>query len=291
MPGRLLREGPLASLAIRKESDLSNTSETLEITRLLRLALTAFEHQHISSKRKASAKASCQRDHRHEDQSTNKRKQADIARIRHLLDDTSTFELQPRARRRRVKVSSGCQILEQNSYQLPIADGLITIETTKRWLTSQHPTGSSRQHLHHFTAKVGYVPSDSPGKAAFLAELCETETQQGLSVLTPTITFSPVVDPSSEIFRLVELGDIPSLKQLLRSGKASVRDCDPLGCTVLHRAAYNVSADMWSFLISEGAVIDANSSPLYLLVGVDTHQKLRLALEAGADPVARYHSH
>jgi hypothetical protein len=158
----------------------------------------------------------------------------------------------------------------------------VSIKTLRR-----RPT--DRKALVEFRAAVvRTLLSTNITAPAFAAEFCQVVTACGLSTLPPTITFRPVVDYEPEIFRLIERDDLKGVQWLLQSGESLLQASDTHGRTALHVAAWNAKPEFCAILIAAGADVDALShsrlSPLALCCGIGCQQKLRLLLEAGADP-------
>jgi len=207
---------------------------------------------------------------------------ADVLRIRHLLREATFFHTRTQRRRRSGSHLHGYHVLvEHYAKQRHTRQARAAIQVTKR-------RSSCSRRLLEFKARITYIPGSTAQSQALSAEFYQIATLDGLLSLPPTISLSAVIRPDAEIFQLIDHGDVYGVQQLLRSGRASVRDCDSFGRTVLHIAAWNATAELWAMLISEGADLDCvtalSSSPLLLCCGIDYLRKWRLALEAGADP-------
>jgi hypothetical protein len=62
----------------------------------------------------------------------------------------------------------------------------------------------------------------------------ETKTHTGVSFINPVILAYRIVPNESEVFKMIENDDLEGLKSLLADGKATIRDCDEFGATLLH---------------------------------------------------------
>ena len=62
----------------------------------------------------------------------------------------------------------------------------------------------------------------------------ETTLHSAVSFINPVISAYRTIPDESEIFRVVENDDLESLVTLLADGKATIRDCNELGTTLLH---------------------------------------------------------
>lgn len=208
---------------------------------------------------------------------------SDVAKIRGLLHDAAEFELDSRRSRPLDALDyHEQQVWETSTRHTRTHDARIAVKTTKR-------RAVHRRQFLEFRATVTRIPfARHTGTPALIAEFHQVATVHGLLTLPPAISYSAVINPGADIFRLIDRDDLQGVQQLLRSGKASVRDCDPFGRTALHMAAWNSHPDACALLIAEGADVDSitvlSRSALAVCCGIGYHQKLRLLLEAGADP-------
>ncbi|GAB7325793.1 hypothetical protein MBLNU13_g09883t2 [Cladosporium sp. NU13] len=62
----------------------------------------------------------------------------------------------------------------------------------------------------------------------------ETRTHKGVNFINPVILAYRIVPNESEVFEAIEKDDLKGLITLLAAGKATVRDCDEDGTTLLH---------------------------------------------------------
>lgn len=62
----------------------------------------------------------------------------------------------------------------------------------------------------------------------------QTKTHTGVSFINPVILAYRVVSKDAEVFKVVRIDDLAGLKALLEDGKATLRDCDHEGTTLLH---------------------------------------------------------
>lgn len=55
-----------------------------------------------------------------------------------------------------------------------------------------------------------------------------------MSFINPVILAYRIVPGKSEVFEMIRYDDLEGLKSLLADGKATIRDCDEYGATLLH---------------------------------------------------------
>jgi hypothetical protein len=84
-----------------------------------------------------------------------------------------------------------------------------------------------------FAACTTILPKALAFKSKICASFLQKATENGSFSLRPTLDFCPVVPADSEVFGVVSNGDLEGLQRLLRDGKASTKDCDPEGRSLL----------------------------------------------------------
>jgi hypothetical protein len=84
-----------------------------------------------------------------------------------------------------------------------------------------------------FSAMIEYLPSGHMRHAKIVAHLEHYVGRFGSTTPYPSLIVSPVVPRGSDVFASVAEGDISKLERLFREGKASPRDCDPEGRSLL----------------------------------------------------------
>ncbi|KAF8866194.1 hypothetical protein BDZ45DRAFT_720337 [Acephala macrosclerotiorum] len=130
---------------------------------------------------------------------------------------------------------------------------------------------------------------------------------RGQFTLMPSISLYRTIPSNSEVFECVRTGRLDQFIQLLNNGKASLRDRDEVGASLLHYASEAGRREICVFLIDQGADIDDMASerhlqksdkdfpattPLGAIYGeikvdgkCDLLQCYKLPLENGADPL------
>ncbi|KAI5460100.1 hypothetical protein BGZ63DRAFT_389506 [Mariannaea sp. PMI_226] len=98
----------------------------------------------------------------------------------------------------------------------------------------------------------------TPKHVALTMKLTVEEQYNGISTIIkiPTLEINRIVPSDSPVFELVEKGKVLELQQLLISGRASLRDHDKYGASLLQYASHNHQTSMCQFLIAHGADID-----------------------------------
>ena len=77
------------------------------------------------------------------------------------------------------------------------------------------------------------MPDRSHHSAKVTAYFCQRFDLNGFFSLNSAISVHKIVPEDSEVFISVGKGDLKGLLQLLNEGKASLRDCDPYGRSLL----------------------------------------------------------
>ncbi|EMC94213.1 hypothetical protein BAUCODRAFT_26389 [Baudoinia panamericana UAMH 10762] len=208
----------------------------------------------------------------------------DLLTIRTLMSGLDHRAMRTRRRSRSVTHARNLHLEDFSKYCSRTEHNRVHIRVRRRW----DERGQLCRRPVEFKASITCIPVKGPRAQAVTAEIGEVETAAGFLSLTPCLSLRNVMSTDAQIFRLIDRDDVVGVQQLLRSGKASVRDCDMYGWDVLHRATWECSAELFSTLLSEGAdpnsITGLSSSCMLLCGGNDYHQKIRLALEAGADP-------
>lgn len=206
---------------------------------------------------------------------------ADIRRFHRLLSDSASFVGLDASATQSWPAALTPETLEHSSIQIEQNGVRVAMKTQKAF--------GKGNRLHEFRSKICMVPgSSAAARHALVAEVCQRITPFGVLSLPPTISWSPVIRCDDPIYGMIDQDDIRGIRRSLRLGHTSVRSCDEYGRGLIHRAAWNGSADLLEMLIEEGVDVDSvtalSSSALLLCCGVDYLRKMRLALEAGADP-------
>jgi hypothetical protein len=77
-------------------------------------------------------------------------------------------------------------------------------------------------------------PRSSDVSVPFTVHFGETTLQSAVSFINPVILAYRVIPAGSEVFEVIENDDLAGLITLLADGKATLRDCDNGGATLLH---------------------------------------------------------
>jgi hypothetical protein len=125
-------------------------------------------------------------------------------------------------------------------YDIP--QGTVTIGSTKRRLRGAAKEEDFDRHkqinLFEFAAKVEFLPNSLVYPAKVATYFRQSIQHNGFRSIHPIISVHMIVPKDSEVFECVKEGDLHGLLQLLKDGKASLRDCDEKG-----RSLLNVSAN------------------------------------------------
>ena len=130
----------------------------------------------------------------------------------------------------------GSEMCIRDSYHLE--DGTLTVSTKRRRFRRHnldHPEitlGENTAGLEDFTAKVTYFPDSRTG-SMFEATIKQRMVWNGTFSSVPRLQVNLVLPGDSLVFQLVQAGRLADLKALLREGKASLRDHDELGNSLL----------------------------------------------------------
>ena len=86
---------------------------------------------------------------------------------------------------------------------------------------------------------VDLDPHISNSNSPFTVHLSETTIHTAVSFINPVVLAYRIVPNDAEVFKVVEIDDLAGLVALLADGKATLRDCDRWGTTLLHVSEYS----------------------------------------------------
>lgn len=126
-----------------------------------------------------------------------------------------------------------------------------------------------------FEGTVSFISKRTDWRTKISASFIQRLTRDGFFSLSPRLSFCAIIPDHSEIFALVENGDLKGIINLLQQGKASQSDCDSEGRTLLNvrkscheflpayfidfmkHALHHIQVEICEFLIGKGADVDA----------------------------------
>ncbi len=112
----------------------------------------------------------------------------------------------------------------------------LTISTVKRRRSRLDTANRSEDgdSIEDFIAKLTYLPRKSTGTSSmFMATVEQRMVRNGFSCSIPRLQANLVLPRGSLVFQLVREGRLPEFEALLRDGRASLRDHDSLGNSLL----------------------------------------------------------
>ncbi|KAK9797573.1 putative Fungal N-terminal domain-containing protein [Seiridium cardinale] len=183
-----------------------------------------------------------------------------------------------------------------------VEGGSLTISTNKRkrrilsQRNKEHSLHKSARDHEDFVAQLLFRPHDSPFMLAI--SVTQRQLQYGAESRIPVLSINNVLPENSLVFQLAKAGRLADLKALMAEGKASLRDHDPNGWSLLHYAVGH--SEMCQYLVNNGLDVNAvargavlghaECTPLhrtFYAYGGDRGLRLdstQVLLEAGADP-------
>ncbi|KAI6748263.1 hypothetical protein HG531_008805 [Fusarium graminearum] len=177
----------------------------------------------------------------------------------------------------------------------------LMIHKRKRTLSTEDErdtTGMAKGHLTDYNMSLTFLPNGSRNHHMLMATITQREILAGSIASVSQLQVNRVLPSNSPVFKLVKQGKIEELCQLFQSGKASLRDHDEAGSSLLF---YSLEQpEMCKFLLEEGLDVDHVAYEKGALftpevygwndtVIPDQHLKRinacrKLLLNAGADP-------
>lgn len=159
----------------------------------------------------------------------------------------------------RAIASKGQRLLSSStSWRSIVADFVLFVRTRFEAKQEHKSCVSSEDFEKTVFASLSVLPKRYQDmQHQFTIELAQIITQNKLISLAPVISFRNIVSADSKIFGIALDGDVDALKVLLTEGKASLRDCDPGGRSLLSYSIQGLNVSMVKFLIEQGADVDA----------------------------------
>ncbi|KAI0455707.1 ankyrin repeat-containing domain protein [Xylaria acuta] len=192
--------------------------------------------------------------------------------------------------------------------------GMVSLVVTKCTQTSTIGEGNSTgMDYTCCTMVLSFIPRDPRQFAMIVASATQRRTAKESITPISRLAVNRVLPVGSRVFTIVKNGRLQELQAMLQEGKATLRDHDEYGASLLFYAAFNRQVEMCKFLLENGADVDHVSSanglggwlyndmrPRYVLEldmtfgergpkTTESHKVdscRRLILEAGADPSA-----
>ncbi|KAK9416829.1 putative Ankyrin [Seiridium unicorne] len=180
-----------------------------------------------------------------------------------------------------------------------VEGGSLTISTNKRkrrilsQRNKEYSLHKSARDHEDFVAQFLFRPQDSPFMLAI--SVTQRQLQYGAESRIPVLSINNVLPENSLVFQLAKAGRLADLKALIAEGKASLRDHDPNGWSLLHLCQYLINNGLDVDAVARGFVHGENGfntefTPLHL--AFTAHRRgpepgpdsARVLLEAGADP-------
>ncbi|KAH7023773.1 hypothetical protein EDB80DRAFT_770521 [Ilyonectria destructans] len=177
--------------------------------------------------------------------------------------------------------------------EIDLTNGVLTISTVKRrrrYLGCQNNSDSNKGSKD-FVAKLVFKPNNARAMIAVSVNQGQLFFDSFTS-MAPRISAINILPKDSLVFQLAAGGRVQDLMALVAEGKASLRDHDTEGWSLLHHATHYPT--MCKFLLQNGLDVDEivfenrngiamEFTPLHIL-NYNLHESGRVLLEAGADP-------
>ncbi|VUC25257.1 unnamed protein product, partial [Clonostachys rosea] len=185
----------------------------------------------------------------------------DLRRVSGLLDSAQTLSINGQAQR-----SPRPNQLARNEQHLEIyeiGNGTLKVRTKRRYL-QHHPTEGEkmpekqRSEVGHTTSTLTFLPNVRTG-TMFSAIIQQQTSAAGFFSPIPFFQANYIRPADSLVFQLVREGRLSEFVELLREGKASLRDHDELGRPLLWIAAVNQQPPMCRYLLEKDADPDVHS--------------------------------
>jgi hypothetical protein len=143
---------------------------------------------------------------------------------------------------------------------------------------------STRNTTVEFAATVNFLPASSFLTTKISACFRQSITRDGIHTLHPTISAHMMVPSDSEVFNCIKEGDFDSFLKLLRNGKASQRNCDQCG-----RSLLNVRVGHISHSLQDRSIFQSGTAILHFIQKHFQARKFLTRFEKSCSPRAVNH--
>ncbi|CEI40906.1 hypothetical protein FVEN_g1467 [Fusarium venenatum] len=148
---------------------------------------------------------------------------------------------------------------ERTYKQADVGLGKMSLMIHKRKRTvstknERNTTGLVEGHLTDYNMSLTFLPNGNRNHHMLMATITQREILAGSVSSISQLQVNKILPLGSPVFEIVKTGRIQELRQLLQSGKASIRDHDEKGASLLF---YSLEQpEMCKFLLEEGLDVD-----------------------------------
>ena len=154
-----------------------------------------------------------------------------IKRVRGLLSASCTIELVETNTAGSARDSNWRQkVLKQSMEIFDVADCTAMVSLK----TESYPGVEPSRKQGTLRGSISILPRKSTKRAKISAYFLQRLTGSGFHSLNPMLSFHPIVPDNAEIFDAVKTGKVNMMLELFNAGKASLRDCDSEGRSLLN---------------------------------------------------------
>ncbi|KAL0256667.1 hypothetical protein SLS55_009063 [Diplodia seriata] len=231
----------LCGLVNAKEKTVGS-SEAVEIIEDLEVLLNTIQ----------DAPASVAGEKRKRDDETAVEK-SDIKRAKGIL--TSAYHVKVNNEKRILRARDPTRSVDKRtSKAVTTEDGTLLLRTRTR----SENDASMDEKILGFAANLTFMSSRPEIRMKISACFYQRMLSEGsYLIIPPMLSVHVIVPDDSDIFKLIKNDDLRGVVELLEQGRASLRDCDTKGRSLLSYASYAKSADICRFLVERGADVDA----------------------------------
>lgn len=168
--------------------------------------------------------------------------------------------------------------------------GTSSLEASKEYRPG-NDTGDNQQSTTGFAATFEVVPVSWLSQRAVIGGWSLTRDQRGSPSFYPRLSFPVTVLINAEVMYHASTNNVPGLRDLFDSGKASVSDRTSAGWTPLHLSAAAGHVDCCKYLLAHGADVTSAGhvgvTPLHLAAVYSHLDVIKALVENEGDPEAR----
>lgn len=98
--------------------------------------------------------------------------------------------------------------------------------------------------LESFSATVDYLPNGAFPKSKISVSFEQFISFRSATSLNPVLSFCAMISDDAEIFQLIYEDDVHGVQRMIEQGRASLRDCDSVGRSLLYVRCVSAKTDV-----------------------------------------------
>ncbi|SLM39701.1 Ankyrin repeat-containing domain [Lasallia pustulata] len=183
-----------------------------------------------------------------------------IKRIRGLLNSSQSMSVNQPVSRSRSKLFKSRYTSQCDHTTLRTGEGNFVVFHKKSQLPiTDAPSEDDPENavLESFSATVDYLPNGAFPKSKISVSFEQFISFRSATSLNPVLSFCAMISDDAEIFQLIYEDDVHGVQRMIEQGRASLRDCDSVGRSLLYHAYSEERPYVCHFLVTHGLDVNA----------------------------------